>query len=176
MENEMSAEIVPGEQIAIIGHFALTQRPALFQNWLERVREIAPLDDHIIDIEKALSQEVAELKADASYDEKFNALTKVLAHANVASVDFRYSETNNLDELLGEIQEVKDEMFAYTAGKVCEGQFIQFCRCLDYQSCVRDDWEASIAKLFINGALIGVDRNSPKYDVFDWKYRKPKST
>jgi hypothetical protein len=102
-----------------------------------------------------------------------NAVAKSLFAQNVASVNHRYNETNN----------VKFRMHKGAANyEFSPVQIIKAAQCLDYQSCELDDWQDTFECLLLNEivthalATLGKPADSetsflPGYHDAQWEIR-----
>jgi hypothetical protein len=76
--------------------------------------------------------------------ENADALGAALWEANLASVDYRYSETN------------EREPYAFSPNRVPLVTLLKALSCYDYQSCERPDWRDNPAKRFTDRMMEGV--------------------
>ncbi len=85
-------------------------------------------------------------------------LAQMLHDENVKSVNFRYGEDTAPETVVwdGKYQDLRAI------------EVIKSCKCLDYQSCEHDGWDASDAKAFLDRVINGAIGRLPGYDNAPW--------
>ena len=98
---------------------------------------------------------------------------KLLAEANISSVEYRYKDLigcsvkaflsmDSNEEYIAECQE------EFTGPLPSAVGVIKLLNSLDYQSCEREDWEESLAYQYINRIRTLATYNLPGYSELPW--------
>lgn len=102
----------------------------------------------------------------------------MLWDANVASVQHRYPtcKRDDLPGVIGERYEFRGPLPCWNLRHdLVAGAVLKACDCYSYQSCERDDWEASEAHAFIDSLRNAAWRSLPSYETAPWGFPEPMS-
>ena len=87
-----------------------------------------------------------------------DAIAKLLLDENVRSVNFRYQDSNEVGQIVYQID----------APILSAVQVIKAAQCLDYQSCETEDWEQTNAKKLLDAIISTAITKLPGYDDAPW--------
>lgn len=90
-------------------------------------------------------------------------LLTVLHRQNVRSVDSRYNEKNDVDDL-------KFKPIAWSFSAV---QIIKACNCYDYQACETEDYHDTLAFAVSDAIRAAAGRKLPGYEDAGWVIEEP---
>lgn len=90
-------------------------------------------------------------------------IAEELAKENIRSVNARYNEGDNCEEIVKKAGDYAEKFF-FRAPKLTAMDVLKMCSCYEYQSCETDDWKDTMASRQIEWIKSAAIRSLPGYE------------